>query len=51
MTLIGQPLVKLVKTLAQNPQNPFDPLVSPGTFVTFSKFHLNTSNSPNVKVL
>jgi hypothetical protein len=51
MTLIGQPLVKLVKTLAQTPQNPFDPLVSPGTFASFSKFHLNTSNSPNIEVV
>jgi hypothetical protein len=25
--------------------------MSPGTFVTFSKFHLNTSKSPNVKVV
>jgi hypothetical protein len=25
--------------------------MSPGTFVSFSKFHLNTSKSPNVKVV
>jgi hypothetical protein len=25
--------------------------MSPGTFVAFSKFHLNSSNSPNVKVV
>jgi hypothetical protein len=25
--------------------------MSPGTFAAFSKFHLNTSNSPNVKVV
>jgi hypothetical protein len=25
--------------------------VSAGTFAAFSKFHLNTSNSPNVKVV
>jgi hypothetical protein len=25
--------------------------MSPGTFAAFSKFHLNTSNSPNAKVL
>jgi hypothetical protein len=25
--------------------------VSAGTFVAFSKFHLNTSKSPNVKVV
>jgi hypothetical protein len=32
-------------------QTPFDTPMSPGTFVAFSKFHLNTSNSPNVKVV
>jgi hypothetical protein len=25
--------------------------MSPGTFAAFSKFHLNTTNSPNVKVV
>jgi hypothetical protein len=25
--------------------------VSPGTFAAFSKFHLNTSNSPNIEVV
>jgi hypothetical protein len=45
---LGQPLVK---TLVKNPLNTFDPPLSPGTFAAFSKFHLNTSNSPNTKVV
>jgi hypothetical protein len=40
----------LVKTPLKNPLTPFDPPVSAGTFAAFSKFHLNTSNSPNTKV-
>jgi hypothetical protein len=44
----GQPLVK---TLVKNSLNTFCPSMSPGTFVSFSKFHLNTSKSPNVKVV
>jgi hypothetical protein len=35
----------------QNPLNTPCPPVSAGTFATFSKFHLNTSKSPNVKVV
>jgi hypothetical protein len=45
---LGRPLVK---TLVKNPLNTFDPPLSPGTFAAFSKFHLNTSNSPNTKVV
>jgi hypothetical protein len=42
-------LVNFGQTLAKTLLNPFD-LHSPSkTFVAFSKFHLNTSNSPNVK--
>jgi hypothetical protein len=44
-----------IVNLGQNPtQNPwllFDPPVSAGTFAAFSKFHLNTSKSLNVKVV
>jgi hypothetical protein len=39
------------QTLVKDPLNPFDPSISPGTFAVFSKFHLNTSNSPNTKVV
>jgi hypothetical protein len=45
---LGQPLVK---TLVKNPLNTFCPSMSPRTFAAFSKFHLNTSKSPNVKVV
>jgi hypothetical protein len=45
---LGQPLVK---TLLKIPKRPFDPPMLPGTFAAFSKFHLNTSKSPNVKVV
>jgi hypothetical protein len=41
----------MVKTPLKNPLAPFDPPVSAGTFAAFSKFHLNTSNSPNTKVV
>jgi hypothetical protein len=51
MTHLGQPLVKVGQTLVQTPFKPLDPPMSPGTFVAFSKFHLNTSNSPNTKVV
>jgi hypothetical protein len=47
----GQPWSTFVQTLGQNPLNTFDLSMSPGTFATFSKFHLNTSNSPNTKVV
>jgi hypothetical protein len=40
----------LVKTPLKNPLTPFDPPVAADTFAAFSKFHLNTSNSPNAKV-
>jgi hypothetical protein len=43
---LGQPLVK---TQVKNPLNTLCPPISPGTFAAFSKFHLNTSTSPNVK--
>jgi hypothetical protein len=48
MTHLDQPLIKIGQTLVQTP---FDPLVSPRTFAAFSKFHLNTSNSLNIKVV
>jgi hypothetical protein len=44
----GQPLVK---TLVKNHLNTLCPSMSPGTFAAFSKFHLNTSKYPNVKVV
>jgi hypothetical protein len=44
----GQTLAKdLVKTLV----NPLTSLNLSRTFSAFSKFHLNTSNSPNIKVV
>jgi hypothetical protein len=51
MTHLGQHLVKIGQTLVQTPFKPFDPPMSPRTFAAFSKFHLNTSNSPNIKVV
>jgi hypothetical protein len=45
---LGQPLVK---TLLKTPWTPFDHLMSSETFAVFSKFHLNTSKSSNVKVV
>jgi hypothetical protein len=51
MTPFGQPWSTLGQTLPKTVEHPFDPLVSAGTFVAFSKFHLNTSKSPNVKVV
>jgi hypothetical protein len=45
---LGQPLVK---TLLKTPSTPLCPPLSPGTFAAFSKFHLNTSNSLNTKVV
>jgi hypothetical protein len=45
------PSSSLVKTLVKDPLKPFDPPSHPRTFVVFSKFHLNTSDSPNVKVV
>jgi hypothetical protein len=41
----------LVKTLVKDLLNTFDLSMSPETFAAFSKFHLNTSKSPNVKVV
>jgi hypothetical protein len=40
----------LVKTLVKPLEHPLT-LMSAGTFAAFSKFHLNTSNSPNTKVV
>jgi hypothetical protein len=40
----------LVKTLVKPLKHSLTPM-SPGTFAAFSKFHLNTSNSPNTKVM
>jgi hypothetical protein len=51
MTPFGQQYSTLVKTPLKNPLTPFDPPMSAGTFVAFSKFPLNTSNSPNTKVV
>jgi hypothetical protein len=51
MTHIGQPLVKFGQNPNQNPKTLFYHLKSSGTFVVFSKFHPNTSNSPNTKVV
>jgi hypothetical protein len=51
MTPFGQPWSTLGQNPTQNPLNPFDTPVSAGTFAVFSKFHLNTSKSPNVKVV
>jgi hypothetical protein len=45
---LNQPLVK---TPLKTHWTLFDPPVSAGTFAAFSKFHLNTSKSPNVKVV
>jgi hypothetical protein len=45
---LNQPLVK---TPLKTHSTLFDPLLSAGTFAVFSKFHLNTSNSPNTKVV
>jgi hypothetical protein len=43
----GQGLVKILVKPLELPWTP----VSPGTFAAFSQFHLNTSNSPNTKVV
>jgi hypothetical protein len=51
MTHFGQPWSTYGQTLVKDPLNTFDPSLSPGTFAAFSKFRLNTSKSPNVKVV
>jgi hypothetical protein len=51
MTQLGQPLVKIGQTLVKTPLKPLTLHVNPRTFAAFSKFHLNTSNSPNIKVV
>jgi hypothetical protein len=51
MVNFGSSLVNFGQTLAKTLLNPFDLHSSSATFVAFSKFHLNTSNSPNVKVV
>jgi hypothetical protein len=51
MTPIGQPKFTLVRTPLENLRLLVDPPMSAGTFVAFSKFSLNTSNSPNTKVV
>jgi hypothetical protein len=38
-------------TLGQNPVKPHCPWAPSGTLAAFSKFHLNTPNSPNIKVV
>jgi hypothetical protein len=43
----GQGLVKTLVKLLKCPLT----LLAPGTFAAFSKFHLNTSKSPNVEVV
>jgi hypothetical protein len=47
----GQPWSTLGQTLVKDPLNTFDPPMSPEAFVVLSKFHLNTSKYPNVKVV
>jgi hypothetical protein len=51
MTPFWSTLVNLWSNPTQNPVNTPCPPVSAGTFAAFSKFHLNTSKSPNVKVV
>jgi hypothetical protein len=51
MTPFGQPWSTYGQTLVKNPLNTLCPHMSPGTFAAFSKFHLNTSKYPNVKVV
>jgi hypothetical protein len=51
MTPFGQPWSTLGQTLVKGPLNTLDLSMSTGNFVAFSKFHLNTSKSPNVKVV
>jgi hypothetical protein len=51
MTYLGQLWTTLVKTLVKDTLKPFDIRVDSRTFATFSKFHLNTSKSPNAKVV
>jgi hypothetical protein len=36
---------------SQNPSKPLTPMNRSTIFATFSKFHLNNSNSPNTKVV
>jgi hypothetical protein len=48
---LGQLWSSLFKTLVKDPLKPFDPPSHPRTFAMFSKFHLNTSNSPYIKVV
>jgi hypothetical protein len=40
----------LGQILVQTPVEPLCPWASSGTFAAFSKFHLNTPKSPNIKV-
>jgi hypothetical protein len=51
MTHLGQSLVKLGQTLDKHLLKRLNLLCHPRTFVAFSKFHLNTTNSPNIKVV
>jgi hypothetical protein len=51
MTLFGQPWSTIGQTPLKTPWIPLCHPVSAGTFATFSKFHLNTSKSPKVKVV
>jgi hypothetical protein len=51
MTPFGQLCSTLGQTLLTTPWTPLCPPVLAGTFAAFSKFHLNTSKSPNVKVV
>jgi hypothetical protein len=51
MTPLGQPKFTLVKTPLKNPLFLVDPSMSAGIFAAFSKFLLNTSKSPNGKVV
>jgi hypothetical protein len=51
MTPFGQPMVKVWSKPWSNPLNTPLTQMSASTFASFSKFHLNTSNSPNTKVV
>jgi hypothetical protein len=51
MTPCGEPWSTLGQTLPKTPGIPLCPPMSAGIFAAFSKFDINTSNSPNTKVV
>jgi hypothetical protein len=51
MTHLCQHLVKIGQTLVKTPLKHLTLLCHPRTFAALSKFHLDTSNSPNIKVV